>query len=345
MGFFPQGHDGALHADALTGRSLISAEGEIWLPYDIARESTRPPGLRCLDDERVLCATAKTLSVDWSATHSVHILNGMGVALGDNIIGLSVIHELKTRHPKLAIHLHPAAHLSSAVSDLHHLVSPSVAAFQSLPIKLQSIGDDELILDLGDFAYWPEFDALPMVDFFAWALGLDAEQLREETRRNAWLKDLPLPALPAPWADAPYVLFAPHASSPLRAIPERLRVAFVEALAQRHRQPVLGFGPVAHPAYLDISAWSRSTAEFMAWIADANMLVSADSAAVHIAAGFDVPTLAGFVSIDPMLRTAGYPHCMAIDLRHPTLNGLHHTEDPTLLQLAADAWQAMVDTL
>ena len=241
--------------------------------------------------------------------------------------------------PQLTVILHPAATLPTAVTQLQALVEHERIRIQALPIRLDAIPRSALIIDLGDFAYWSEFDTLPMVDFFAWTLGLDTSQLAAPTRRNAWLRDLPALQQSEPCHATPFVLFAPHASSPLRAIPERLRVRFVDALARHHAQPILGFGAVAHPAYTDIGAYSRNTAEFMAWIAHATLLVSADSAAIHVAAGFDIPTLAGFVSIDPALRIAGYPHCRPCDLRCPALNGLHHSADTALLELAAQQWE------
>ena len=60
----------------------------------------------------------------------------------------------------------------------------------------------------------------------------------------------------------------------------------------------------------------------MAWIKGASVVVGTDSAAIHIAAGFDVPTLAFFVSIDPQLRTRDYPACRVVDARTPLADGV-----------------------
>jgi len=335
MSGFPALHDAALHERGLTGSSLIDAAGQIWLPYDVVREAEPPSGLRPLAEVRAtLCARDARFDLPAGAG-PIHLLNGMGVALGDAIVGLSVLSALRMRLPARRIVLHPARHAPASVQQLLALVPG--CEIQPLPLKASDIPADAALIDLGDFAYWPSFGGLAMHDFFALALGLDG--LPEAARRNAWLADLQLPPLPAEWQQTPFVLFAPLSSSPLRTLSPELQLELVELASAHYGLPVLGFSEITHPRYHCVAAHSRDTTQFLSWIRAARVLVSTDSAAVHAAAGFGVPTLAGFTCIAPGLRVAGYPRCTTLDLRRPELDGLHFSEDPALVALAEQAWR------
>ena len=178
-----------------------------------------------------------------------------------------------------------------------------------------------------------------MFDFFARAFGADPGTLPPDARRNAWLQQLELPDLPPQWLDVAYSLFVPLSSSPLREIPIGAQTKLVAMMASTYGLPVLGCAAVEAPGYVNVAEHSRYTEQFLGWIRHARVLVTTDTAALHAAAGFDIPTLAGFVSIDPALRAAGYPFCTPLDLRRPALRGIHHSEDPALIVQAHAAWQ------
>ena len=80
----------------------------------------------------------------------------------------------------------------------------------------------------------------------------------------------------------------------------------------------------------------------MAWVRSARVVIGADSSAVHLAAGFEIPTLAGFTSINPVLRVRDYPDCTAVDLRTPLTDGLHTSDDPDLLHEVDRCWQTFL---
>jgi len=340
MSNYPPLHDARLHAAGLTGRSLVDDDGQLWLPYDVSRCHSVPHGLRALESLRpVLCARDAAIAPDWAAFQTVYLINGMGVALGDNIVGLSIAWALKCAQPHLHLTLLQAAHLPPAVAGLHDLCV-SWLETRHLPFPLARIPDDALLIDLADFAYWPGFADQSLHAFFARALGFESDCLDPVTLCNRWLRTLPLPQLQPPWAETAYVLLAPHSSSPLRDIPPDVQLRLAEHAWQRYHLPIASFVPLAHPEVYDIGPLAPDTAHFLAWIRGAEMLVSTDTAAVHVAAGFDVPTLAGFVCVDPVLRVATYGHCHALDLRTPQLDGQQFNESPAQIALAHDRWRA-----
>ncbi len=339
MPSFPALHDNSLHAAGLTGSSLVCSEDLVWLPFDVAREIHKPVGLRPLARRRTACCASEgPFRLDWPAQREVHILNASGVALGDAIVAFSVLCALKARHPHVDIVMHQARYASHSVRQLAELAAPYIGTLRLLPQPLASIPEHATLIDLGDFAYWRSFDQLPMFDFFAKAFGTTSADFPEDVRRNAWLAGLALPSPPKPWRDTSYALFAPLSTSPLREIAPEACGKLVQQIAEFYDLPVLGCADLEVPHYLCITEHSRNTAQFLGWIRHAQVLISTDTAALHAAAGLEVPTLAGFVSIDPALRSASYPLCTALDLRQPELQGLHHSDDPKLVAIAREAW-------
>lgn len=344
MSNFPPLHDERLHAAGLTGRCLVDDAGQLWLPYDIPRCRTAPRGLRALESLRpVLCARDGAITPEWAAFQTLYLINGMGVALGDNIVGLSLAWALKCAQPNLRLVMLQAAHLPRAVAELHGLCA-SWLETRRLPLPLASIPGDALLIDLADFAYWPSFKEQSMHAFFACALGLKYSALDPATLGNQWLSNLPLPALPPPWAESPYVLLAPRASSALRDIPPDVQLGLAEQAWQCYRLPIASFTPLAHPAVHHVGPLAPDTAHFLAWVRGAALLVATDASAVHAAAGFGVPTLAGFVCVAPALRVAAYGHCRALDLRTPQLDGQPFNESPAQIALAHDNWRSALRT-
>ena len=255
---------------------------------------------------------------------------------------MNVLAWLKSCHPALRIHLYRTRHAPAAVERLYALAGDVVAQVHALPRPLSQLPAQ--VVDLSDFLYWPRFSSEPMVDFFLRGLGIDRSAVPASALANRWLSGVPLPALPKPWSQASpgYVLFCDRASTALRSVPSAHAAAMVDRIWQRYGLPVLGFHPIAHPRYHDVSCHSPDLDHFMAWVRQARAVVGIDSSAIHLAAGFDVPTLAIFASIDPALRVRDYPHCRAVDARTPMLDGLHQSDDPAVLREVARVWSGLV---
>jgi ADP-heptose:LPS heptosyltransferase len=265
----------------------------------------------------------------------------MGVTLGDSVIGMNAIAWLKARHPALRIHLYRTPHAPPFVERLYALACPLIEHVHYLPRSLASLPDD--LIDLSDILHWPAFATEPMVDFFLRGLGIAPDAVPATAKANRWLSCLKTPPLAAPWASQGYALFSGQASTPLRTVPAEHACRLVDRIHRSYGLPVLGFGPVEHPRYHDVSALSTDLDHYIAWVRGARVVIGTDSSAIHLAAGFDVPTLAFFVSIDPQLRVRDYPHCRSIDARSELTRGLHQSDDPIVLQEASQIWQALAE--
>ncbi|TJZ66658.1 glycosyltransferase family 9 protein [Chitiniphilus eburneus] len=326
----------------LTGETLVHASGELWLPYDLAFLDRNPADFVPLSQLRpVLNAHHAPFRLDIPAPGTLHLLNGMGVALGDSVIGLSVLDWLHRERPDLALHMYRSPHTPAYVEALYALV-PWLATHY-LPRTLADF-DHGVLIDLADFMYRPAFDRLPMIDFFLDSLGLDPARMPPVDKANRWLRQVMLPTLPEGWP-RDYLLLCPDASSPLRRMPANIAADIArELIACGHA--VLGFGALPVPGYRDISAWAVDLRHLLAALAGATGVIATDSAPIHLAAGFDRPCLAFFMGIDPALRVRDYPHCQPVQLDHQArLAGLHHADTAWQLEEAAACWAAWRDAL
>lgn len=332
----------AEQSHSLQGEALVDTAGNVWLPYDLPHLSTSAAGWTRLSSKRnVRHAVRRPFQWRSPTSDTLHVLNGMGVTLGDSIIGMNALAWLKTVQPALCIHLYRTPHAPPFVERLYQLASRIVEPVTYLPAPLQTLPDD--IVDLSDFLYWPLFASEPMVDFFMRGLGLAADSVPISAKANHWLTSLSVPSVHAPWSTCDYVLFCDQASTPLRAVPQQHAAAMVDRIWRQYGLPVLGFHLIAHPHYYDISSHSRNLDQFIAWVKCSAAVIATDSSAIHIAAGFDIPTMAVFVSIEPALRSRDYAKCMVLDARCKTTNGLHESDDPAVLREVGRIWGAIVD--
>ena len=328
-------------ASALTNPgSLLSPHDEIVAPYDLEVSDSLAAGYRALGlSNGIRNAALAEFNADYAAVSRVHVINGMGVTLGDSVIGLTALIAIKTRFPHISFTIYRPAHAPGYVKRLYELAAPLLGSIVDLPVKLDAIPHEELRVDVGNHLFWPKFATLPMIDFFLGTMGIKANEIPAADKRNHWLQRL---ALPRPQGlSGAYVLLCPTASTPVRSIPASVRADFVDALWQRFRRPVAGFGAIDHGFYTNLTPHTPDTADFIAWIKHASYLVTPDTAAVHIAAGFDIPTTAFFTTIAPDLRVRDYPRCNAVLLPLPELEGIQASNRASDVKLIERAYRAL----
>jgi ADP-heptose:LPS heptosyltransferase len=316
----------------LSGAAVLVNGSLVTTPFCL--EHASPPGARLAPIGGTLGPTRVRIEEIGRAgtPRDLHIINAMGVAVGDSIVGLQALHILKRRYPGLRLHVYRSPY-TPELNGLYRRV-PFLTTVAELPVTLDAFSSGHVV-DLADFMFRPAFARLPMIDYFLTALGLDPASVDPADKNPDWLSELRHPVLP-PHPD--YILFCPSASTPLRSIPPRARRELVEAVCRHWPGIVLGFGPVEHSSYRDVSPLSPNLETYLAWLRDARAVVSTDTSAVHIAAGFRRPTLAYFVSIRPSLRSAYYPTVSSVDLVHEALKGRHSSDDPGQLALLARCW-------
>ncbi len=169
----------------------------------------------------------------------------------------------------------------------------------------------ERCIDIRDFAFDPGFRCVAMVDYFLNALGLRAQAVPSALRRNRWLAC----RIP-PVRQQGYALVCPRTSTALRSMPNEVHVVVVKILA-RLGLKVLTQGASVAPAQPARDAATQ--AELCALVSAAALVVSADTAMVHIADAYSVPCLAFFTTHRPELRVRDYPTVRAVHSGVPGL--------------------------
>jgi hypothetical protein len=169
------------------------------------------------------------------------------------------------------------------------------------------------VIDLRDFAFDPAFRGVAMIDFFLARLGLDPAGVPPTLRRNAWLAPRLRPTVPR----RGHILVCPKSSMKLRDMPDGLHADLLRWLATESDRPVLTQGtPVAGTA---AAPAARSLGDLCGLIAGAALVISTDTAMVHLADAFAVPTLALFTTHRPAWRVRDYPLCRALHFPVPGL--------------------------
>ncbi len=236
------------------------------------------------------------------------IINGFGRTLGDGIIGLQALWAAQKigaigprptlfRLPGLSPLLEQAyAAAEFATVDIlpwpestpHWPFAPA-AAFQR-------------VIDMRDFAFDPDFRGMSMLDFFLGKLGADPASVPPGLRRNIWLRPRIHPRRPRAGG---YILICPQTASQLRNMPAAVHDHIKAWFARETGIPVLSQASLPS---------AGSLAELCGLVAGARLIVSADTAMIHLADAFDIPALAFFTTHRPEWRVRDYPGCRAIHL-------------------------------
>ncbi|SDC67763.1 glycosyltransferase family 9 protein [Paraburkholderia lycopersici] len=322
--------------------SLLSSEGDIVASYDVEVSGAPAEGFRPLSIvPTIRNANVCPFEVDYARLTRAHVINGLGVTLGDSIIGLTALSALRKKHPTLFFTIYRPRLVPAYVRQVYELAAPIFGCVRDLPVRVEALPDGAFQVDVGNHLFWPNFSSMPMIDFFLWALGVEPDSVPSVDKSNDWLRKVTVRDSQGKWAQQPYVLFCPVASTPVRSIPRSFRKEAVEQLWQEFHLPVLGFGDVEHDRYTDVRSLSKDTASFLAWVKNARFVLTSDTAAVHIAAGFDVPTVAFFTTIPPGLRVRDYAYCTPITLRLPELRGIQASARPGDIEIVERSYREL----
>jgi hypothetical protein len=203
----------------------------------------------------------------------------------------------------------------------------------------QGSADFRATIDMRDFAFDPAFRGVPMIDYFLRHLGLAPEAVPPASRRNAWLapRVQPIPPVIAPRG---YTLICPQSAMALRDMPREVHDFLLACLLEATAAAIVTQGEPScmHPRVLH-APQAASLAELCGLVAAAERIISTDTAMVHLADAFSVPTLAFFTTHRPEWRVRDYPFCTAVHLPAAGLPpALEFARGPADLEAARAAW-------
>jgi glycosyl transferase family 9 (putative heptosyltransferase) len=273
---------------------------------------------------------------------SVGFVNGFGRTLGDSIIGLQAL-SIAIRIGAIPARptLFRLPQLPLMVQEIYKIAG--FAQLRTLPPEFSRRDrrfdpgpSVDRVIDLRDFAYDPEFQRSSMIDFFLKRVRVAPDSISTLDKRNAWLS--PCITHSRQFLTPGYILVCPKSSMRLRDMPI--------AVHRRILQIALATGPVVTQGQLPDDLVGRAIyappcktiEELCDLVRNARLVISTDTAMVHIADAFDVTCLAFFPTHSPEWRVRDYPHCRAIQLRSTLPLGLEFARSPHDEQLAHEAW-------
>lgn len=307
--------------------SLIMNMSLITSSFDISN-SGNSGVINKLARNDILNHACKQFRKDYSTEKSINIINGLGVTLGDSIIGIGALDYIKNLNRDIKITVIRPQSCQKYVEDVYSIASRVIDRIEYMPYDIGRLPKDAVNIDIGNQLYWEDFNVMEMHDFFLKNIGINYKKTPNIWKKNHWLQR----AIPKHKNEKyNYAIFCPNASTVLRSIPEKHHYQIVEHLHRTLKLPVVGFSDVQHPAFSNVMAKCRNTYDFIKIIAQSSYVYTCDSSALHIAAGYDIPTTCIFTAIRPELRSKYYTYCESIYIGDALTERLHESECPIII--------------
>ncbi|AHG20667.2 hypothetical protein Z042_14370 [Chania multitudinisentens RB-25] len=313
-------HNGSL---LLEGKFIVS-------PYGAGKISTYGK-LTPLEKDIIHNNSKRKIKVNYKDIKNLTIINGMGVTLGDSIVGINALYTIKKLNNDINIRVIRPELCPSYVNDIYLLSKNIIDTLSYMPFDIEEIPhtQDSIIIDIGNQLYWKDFSKKEMHDFFLYNLGVNPKEIEDCEKSNYWLKDVELPEVSL----GDYVLFCPDASTKIRSIPSRFHQKIVEELSKKHQKKIMGFTDIEHDNYINIKALSKKTENFISIVKNSKYLYTCDSSALHIGAGFEIPTTCIFTTVRPTYRSFYYKNCESYYIGTFETDGIHNSENANLIKL------------
>lgn len=308
--------------------SLIKNSSYITSSFDISK-SNIDGVIDKLSRGYILNHSHKKFRKDYTKEIELNIINGLGVTLGDSIVGIGAIECIKKINREIKTSVIRPESCHAYVEEVYAIANGLIDRIDYMPYSISKLSQGAVNIDIGNQLYWKDFNVMEMHDFFLKNLGLNHSDIPDEWKQNHWLQN-EIPRQKNRVSN--YAIFCPYASTSLRAIPEKYHYQIIDYLNKMLKIPVVGFSSVKHPRFKDVSSQCKSTSDFIQMIANSNYVYTCDSSALHISAGYDIPTTCIFTAIKPELRSRYYKHCTSVYIGDAVTENLHESESPAIIK-------------
>jgi len=252
------------------------------------------------------------------------ILNGFGVGVGDNLVGMTAFREVRKRlatagikEAQVELWVRPAGYDNAvAVSDMHG----GIDKVEMLPMPVERFRQLDGYWDLGGLVDRPNVTRRCTVDFFLELLGIDPSGVTRDDKRNRLSLSIPVVKEVGDATRAltsRYLILHPLSRSMQRNMPAEIFRQLCARLVKATDMDVASIVPVPkmHDRHVDLSAISgRSFQHYCTVVKNASALVSVDTSIYHIGDAFSVPSVVIFATVMPELRARYYPYVEGIPL-------------------------------
>ena len=209
--------------------------------------------------------------------------------------------------------------------------NPYVDRLLPLPITMDTFLESDYYADFSEPIRKSDFEQQHPTDYYMGVLGIDNSKPinkdpclfldgSQSTTINKILKEIKLHQ-----SDRPLALLQWKASVPLRSFPIKQWVSLINRFknfvfivahhseqAEQSRLEIDEAGIQVH----DISRHILIVNDFLTTVSLCDVVISTDSSAYHVAAGFNKPSLTFFGPIHSQLRTCYYPKAISIDANY-----------------------------
>lgn len=258
------------------------------------------------------------------ASVKLAIINGFGVGVGDNLVGLTAFREVRKRleaaglrEAHVELWVRPSGYDNAvAVSEMHG----GIDRVEMLPMPVGRFQQLDGYWDLGGLVDRPSVTRRCTVDFFLELMGIDPSGVTRDDKRNRLSLSIPVVK---DVGDATheltsrYLILHPLSRSVQRNMPAEVFRELAKRLVKATDMDVASVVPVPkmHERHVDLSGISgRSFQHYCTVVKNASAIVSVDTSIYHIGDCFSVPTVVIFSTVMPELRARYYPYVAGIPL-------------------------------
>ena len=252
------------------------------------------------------------------------IVNGFGVGVGDNLVGMTAFREVRKRlaaagigEARVEMWVRPGAYDNAvAVNEMHG----GIDRVEMLPMPVERFKALNGFWDLGGLVDRPMVNRRCTVDFFLELMGVDPSGVTRDEKRNRLSLSIPVVK---EVGDATreltgrYLILHPLSRSVQRNMPAEVFRELAARLVKATDMDIASVVPVpkVHDRHVDLSAISgRSFQHYCTVVKNASALVSVDTSIYHIGDCFSVPSVVIFSTVMPELRCRYYPYVEGIPL-------------------------------
>lgn len=231
--------------------------------------------------------------------------------------------------------------------------NPFVNRLLALPLTMDKLLEADYVIDFSDTLNNSDFNRYHPVDYYLKFLGMNIEKIRdkkpfiylnsdEESRISKKMNKLK-----TYYNGKPLILIQWEASAQIRRFPPQNlaeltrtfpKVTFVVAHHYLNNEKTDQIIQKENMNIINLSGAMKSLYDYLDAVASADIIISTDSSAYHIAAAFGKPSIALFGSIKSDLRTHYYSNIIPIDANYKgkicsSPCGRHKGECPEAIEL------------